>query len=339
MRTKRYDCKTLALFLLLVSSLPISGVRSQEQGYSFSDEDRINDMWFPYWWTGMVTPEACYPPQSEPDSGFYNSTDVGRDMVARFGYPYHYALISGINDTLDALIFFSNPPAPEPDYDLTGKKVEQWFAPQAYSLISKDPYGPALRDSTQLHYRFRGWYNIVNRMPLPPITKLRTDPVTDCYDYEYYSIKLDIWNLPEGKFQLCILPTDKIPSDLHPLIAGSMIEFYPARDLADSCNGYEGCYWRMKYDSNFSAAKDWVGKIIAINPTSVPGWWLRADNALDLHDTTLARAAYDSAITYLNSGKDPAMPDSTKRKLMDLEKSYIRYLQLVLARNRAQLGP
>ena len=158
-------------------------------------------------------------------------------------------------------------------------------------------------------------------------------------DYGRYSVKLDIWKLPTGRFQLCVLPTDKVPKELMAGPSGDVIEFYPARDLADSCNGYAGCYSRATEDGDFSAAMTWVGKIMSINPKSVPGWWLKASNALDVQDTATAKAAYDSAIVFLNTGADPAMPDSTKRPLLQYQKLYIEFLQAILPYNRAQLGP
>ena len=299
-----------------------------------------NQMPYCWWevrqWNDADLPEAClYPHQPTPDSGFYNLTHVGRDRLANYGYPYHYSLISGINDTLDALITFENTTGPYsfvwPDYDLKDKKIEQWFAPQVYMDFAKGRSSSVLLiESTQLGYRLRGWSD--GWRPLPPFDILRKD------DYERVYIKLDIWNLPQGRFQVCILPTDKISKDLQPHVNGCMVEFYPARNLADSCNGYEGCYWRATYDSNFTAAKEWASQILHINPKSVPGWWLMADNALNRQDTSEAKAAYDNAIEYLNRGEDPAMPDSTKRPLMQIEKQYIECLQAVLPYLRARLG-
>jgi hypothetical protein len=311
------------LWMLLVSSTSSGQVH-------VAMDDFLDSMWEPHWWTVGNAPLACQPPQSTPDSGLYNETHTGRDRVARYGYPYHYALMSGINDTLDALIYFTNPPEFK-DYDFTGKKLGEWFAPEIHTLGVPNRTLPPYRDSTQIGYRMRGWSNGWHRVP--DISELGS------YKYGQYCIKLDIWNLPEGHYQLCIVPTDKIPAEFQPLISGTDYEFYPARNLADSCNGYEGCYWRAEEDSDFSAAKSWANAIININPKSVPGWWLLADNALDLGDTSEAISDYDNAIAYLSAGEDPAMPDSIKRPLMQLEKLYIDWLTAILPRNRAQLGP
>jgi hypothetical protein len=311
-------------FLLTLSSAVLAQVYS--------------DITIPYcWWEARSwdqgeLPSACYPPaQSTPDTGLYNATIVGRDRFARYGYPYHNSLISGINDTLDVLINFYNPPVPENEYDLSGKKEEQWFAPQTYQTYVTSLGGQALVDSIHLGYRMRGWSNGWHKAARP--TRLKAE------DYGAFYVRFDVWKLPPGRFQLCVLPTDKIPPDLHAGVAGTMVEFYPAHDLADSCNGYEGCYWRAEEDSDFTTAKSWVGKILTINPKSVPGWWLKASNALEMQDTATAKSAYDTAINYLNTAADPAMPDSTKRPLFIAEKQYIDCLKAILPYNRAQLGP
>jgi hypothetical protein len=323
--------RSLCVFAILLVVLAATG----EDSFMRID-DRYPTCWEPIWWAPMELADACrLPSQSVPDTGLYNQTIVGRDIFARYGYPYHYALIAGINDTLDALVTFYRVPV-QTDFDLTGQKVEQWFAPQIYMNLAKgrDPT-MLLMDSTQIGYRMRGWTN--GWEPLPAPTKLHAESWGS--DYGHYNIKLDIWKLPQGHFQLCLLPTDKIPGDFHPIIGGEIMEFYPARDLADSCNGYEGNFWRATYDSNFSAAANWVQKILTINPKAVPGHWLLARNSLDLQDTSAAKDAYDKAIDYLNTGADPAMPDSTKGPLREFERKYIDCMKVVLPYERAQLGP
>jgi len=333
MTTQHFHVNIFAIgpkvFLLWFFLVPVSCTFCQVVQFT---DDMIHTMWDPIWWTPGGAAEACtWYHASYPDSGFSDFISLGLDKVAWYGYPYHYTLVSGVNDTVGALVHFDYLPVPGKAYDFSGKSVEQWFAPQAYPMYVPDSGGPALRDSTQLGHRMRGWWDGV-RLVQPP-------SVFSGEDYARYTLKLDIWNLPTGRFQLCVLPTDKVPKELQAYPSGDVYEFYPPKDLADSCNGYEGCYWRSTYDGNFSAAKNWVGKILSINPKSVPGWWLKADNALDVQDIASAKAAYDSAIVYLNSRADPAMPDSTTRPLLKYEKLYIEWLQTILPYNRAQLGP
>ncbi len=291
------------------------------------DDDWIPSLYDPYEWVPIEQHPACDPLDTPPDTGVFNQTYV-LAAIPKFGYPYHYTLVAGINDTLSITISLSN--FTEKEYDLTGKDYGQWFAPQVYQMHVTNSAGPAFRDSTQLGYRVRGWYSSQIRHPDQSKLPARAS---------WYDIKLDVWNLPEGDFQMCVFPTDKIPSDFGARTSGGGFEFYPARDLADSCNGYEGLFWRTWEDSNFADAGKWVDEIMNINPKSVPGWWLKAHNALSLQDTSAAKDAFDSAIEFLNSASDPAMPDSTTRALSTHEKNYVAWLEVILPYYRAQLGP
>ncbi len=278
-------------------------------------------------WKEVVDPRACYGQQSAPDTGIYNDIYVYGD-IPTFGYPYHYSLIAGVNDTLHAAITLYN--LRDKNYDLSGKDYEHWFAPQVYQMYVSSSGGPTFRDSTELGWRVRGWYSSLKRHPTQKALPARAS---------WYNLKLDMWNLPEGHFQICILPTNKVPSDMTGLAGGDVFDFQPAHNLADSCNGYEGCFWRAEEDSDFTSMSKWIDKILQINPTSVPGWWLKAYYSWELRDSAATKDAYDKAIEFLNAAADPAMPDSTKRPLGEHEKKYVEWLQVILPYNRAQLGP
>ena len=294
--------------------------------------NELNDsplpLYSPHVWVPYEEIPACLLHVASPDSGVFYEINVMGNLPI-FGYPYHYSLIRGINDTLHAGISIYN--QTDKDYDLTGTKYEQWFAPQVYAMEVGEPGGLAYRDSTELGYRARGWYRYQKRTV--PVSVLKAKESGSTW------LKLDIWDLPQGHFQICILPTDKVPGNVIPQLNGEVFEFYPARDLADSCNGYEGCFWRAWEDNDVQGMEKWTDEILAINPTSVSGWWLKAHYFLSKQDTLSAKGAFDNAIAYINSGADPAMPDSTKRPLKQAEKLYVRDTQVFLPHNRAQLGP
>jgi hypothetical protein len=271
---------------------------------------------------------ACSWSQHTPDSGLYNHTYIAGDMPRR-GYPYHKALIEGLNDTLTVIIALNN--RSDTDYDLTNKKYDQWFAPQVYQMWVPDSGGPAFRDSTELKYRVRGWYT--NRMRIATPTKI---PARS----PYYSFRLDIWNLPsEGRYQICILPTQNVASDFTATTNGYVFEYYPAQSLADSINAYEACFWRAYEDNDSTACSQWTNKILTINPKSVVGWWLVAFRSTVSGDTTGTKQALDKAIGYFYASTDPCMPDSTERALRTNEIEYLDWVRGRLNYSRASYGP
>ena len=150
---------------------------------------------------------------------------------------------------------------------------------------------------------------------------------------------MNVWNLPQGRFQICLEPTDKVPPDFPVMGGGLTYEFYPPRSAADSINAYWGCFKRAMWDKDYSAAEGWVDAMLTINPTSVPGHWYKAFRALQVHDTATAKQALDDALKYLSEGGDPALPDSTVRPLFQAERLYLQEMERVLSDNRRQLGP
>ncbi len=290
-----------------------------------------NDVQLPYnptQWaqTYLQDIPACGGNTFDPDSGAYNTTNI-HGYLPVFGYPHHYALIKGVNDTLHALIGL---------YFLGTKYLPlancgQWFAPQVYSLSDYGSGGPAFRDSTQLKYRLRGWYSSLEKVKAIDTLRYQNGGI--------YALKLDIWNLPEGQFQFCIQPTNHLPSDFTAITNGQIMQYYPARDLADSCNGYEGCFWRAVEDTDYTAAETWADKILNINPTSVPGWWLKSYNAWNKRDTSATKDALDKAITFFDGNDDPAMPNPNKRAISIYERDYRVWIRESLTRNRNSFGP
>lgn len=313
--------RLIALLLLLGSGL---GLAVFSQVIYREDPDVIS--YEPQQWKERISPQACHREETVSDSGVVNFTRIYGDLPT-VGYPHHYILIKGVNDTLQATISFNN--WKEKDYVVTGLDYENWFAPVVYPL-SADTGSIPFRDSQELGYRIRGWYGGWRKLPTLDTIPARSDR---------YKLMMDIWDLPEGRFQLCVIPTGKIPAGMGGMSNGAVFQFYPAQSLADSSNGYEGNFWRALLDGDYPAASIWADKILSINPASVPGWWLKAAYAIHVQDTSAAITAFDNAITYFNSGADPAMPDSTKRALTSHERNYLEHVQVMLNYNRKQLGP
>ncbi len=296
---------------------------------SYAQENDVFGLYSSRDWVeySLISP-ACDWLQDWPDSGLVNRTYFSGDLPG-LGYPFHKSIISGVNDTLNVAVTFVNSRVTQP-YNLSGKDVGTWFEPTVYQLFVTDSGGPVFRDVTDLGFRLRGWYK-----GLGPISTPTSIPAGSAR----YFITFDIWDLPLGRYQICLSPTDNAPADFFGMSGGYVFEFYKAQSLADTVNAYEACFLRMEWDANFSAADLWADSILMVHSKSVPGWALKARSSLALKDTVKAKSSYDNAIDYLNNDGDFLMPDSTERPLTPAEKNYIRWLKVMLARNREALGP
>jgi hypothetical protein len=282
--------------------------------------------------------EACVSATAWPDTGCYSIPEPHGHLPTGRGYPMRWAIFAGINDTVQFWVSLFN--KTEKSYDVSDKDCEHWYVPKLYPLGAIGPGATPLDESDKLSYRIRGWFTgLYVRAWFAGfyLTERQKELVPDPFGYS--GLVMDIWNLPQGRFQICLEPTDKVPADFAALPGGLTYEFYPPRSVADSVNAYEGCFWRAIHDKDYDAAKRWVDAMLTINPTSVPGHWFKAFRALEVHDTATAKQALDDALKYLDNRNDPALPDSTVRPLFQAEKLYLRELDRVLNENRRRLGP
>ncbi|MCX6600508.1 MAG: hypothetical protein NT025_02990 [bacterium] len=308
----------LCLIALLLSKGIVSGQTFGDAVMGYEPEDGLD----------VPAAAACASP-SWPDSGCFSFPIMLRGHLPGMGYPMRWAIFAGLNDTVAAWINFFN--RTDKSYALSDKDCEHWYVPRLYLLEAIGPGAAPLAQSDSLGYRVRGWF--VGNERGEPQSKL--PPLPD----GGMGLMMDVWNLPQGRFQVCFEPTEKVPSDFRAMGGGLTYEFYPPRSLADSVNAYEGCFWRAIWDKDYDAAEKWVDAMLTINPTSVPGNWFKAFRALEVQDTATAKQALDDALKYLNDRSDPAMPDSTVRPLFQAEKLYLQEMERVLSDNRRRLGP
>ena len=271
--------------------------------------------------------EACVSSTGWPDSGCYCIPEAFGYLSA-VGYPMRWEIFSGLNDTVQFRINFYN--TTDTVCDLADKDCEHWYVPRLYPFGAIGSGATPLDESDKLGYRIRGWFSGMDMVePQKELPHLPSGGI---------GLIMDIWNLPQGRFQICLEPTDKVPSGFAALTDGLSYELYPPQSLADSVNGYEGCFWRAIHDKDYDAAERWVDAMLTINPTSVPGCWFKTIRALEVHDTVTAKQALDDALKYLDNRNDPAMPDSTVRPLHQAERLYLMQLTETLNRTHRELG-
>lgn len=284
----------------------------------------------PGMWRNGDIPAACGVLATGPkDTVVFNYMSLRGNYPLR-GYPLRGALYRGVNDTIQIGISWMN--RTDKPYSLVGKDVTTWFEPKVFRNDDRYWNGMPWRDTDSMGFRIRGWYSTYDR----PMAAEDTLPA---HLDGQWSIWMDIWKLTEGDWSICVLPTDKVAKGFSPRAGGDSYQMRTAQDLADSTNAYEACFWRCYYDMNYSGARTWASKITMFNPKSVPGWWLRAQASEALGDTTAAKAAYDSALVFLNTNQDPAMPDTLPGFDQYIRVEYRHWCDQMMSWARKQYGP
>jgi hypothetical protein len=311
------------IFLLLVNTSQVLGQENELDGidvvfYSSSQ-------WLEY---PQYCP-ACKWNQMWPDSMLFNESSHFSGDMPGIGYPFHKSLIKGINDTLTVDVSFLNGDFNK-DYDMTSKDVKDWFEPVVYQLFVTDSGGPKFRDASQIGFQLHGWY--LRSKPISAPSKIPAGSAN-------FSARFEIWGLPEGRYQVCLIPTDAAPNDFYGISSGYVYEYYAPQSLSDTLNAYEALILRAKRDTNYSIADAWADSILSKNKDSVPGLALKASSQLALGDTSNAKQSYDDAIESLQNGSDVLLPDSSAKPLSLPEISYLNWLHVMLNHNREVLGP
>ncbi|MBK6765980.1 MAG: hypothetical protein IPG71_06540 [bacterium] len=164
-------------------------------------------------WLGY-TPErncpACEWNQQWPDSALFNDVTVIAGHLPDLGYPFHFSIASNINDTLSINIGLFNRSWTE-EYDLTGQDPKDWFEPVVFQTFVQDSSGPKFREIGELGFEFKGWSYQLSAVTQPA----QIPPANSHYSVRYY-----VWNLPQGRYQLCIAPTVNAPEDFHGISRG-----------------------------------------------------------------------------------------------------------------------
>ena len=316
-----------ATMLIIILNVNVNWSYAQKEVEESSD---LLEEYSPGMWIDPYEPFACRGGGIWPRYGTFNEIGL-YDQIPIYSYPMKYSTFTGLNDTIQVQINWIN--YTDEEYSFKEEHPETWFVPRVFRTEDFMATGLPWKDSTELGCRVRGW--VLSRTgglsPTP-------DAIPKRMDGGWFML-LDVWNLPEGHYSLCIDTTTEVPDDFIGRPGGDNYHYYAAHDLADTINAYEAIFRRALTDSNFEAAKNWVDKMLLVNPTSVPGWWLRATYYSYLGETTETIAAYDSAITYWETGADPAMPDSTKRVLLETEKKYVDWCGQRLKWERSSYAP
>lgn len=149
-----------------------------------------------------------------------------------------------------------------------------------------------------------------------------------------YIMKLDVWNVPEGKHQLAILGTDSVPSWFDLMPSSDFYHLLPTHDLADSINAWSTLTERMMGDGNLEAAKGWLEVIFTHNPKSLVGFYQQAKYNWADGDSALTVASFDSVLMRIEKWDDPALLDTTSPLYDFMNVKWKHYMYDVATRER-----
>ncbi len=282
------------------------------------------------WPAVLADPPCCNP------TGPYPGDKVFNEMLALdypfHGYPLRSVLFKGLHDTFRVSIGFNNYSGQ--DFSLTSSSPETWFKPRVFQIGDHAESGTPFLDSLQLGFRIRGWYYGVGKK-VPPPTKLPAERKWGDAD----NLIMEVWNLPAGNYCLCIDTTKEVPSNFVGRPNSFLYDLRAPESVADSFNAYENLFWRAYWDSLKTEAKTWLDLMLVVNPSSVPGWWCRADYFWYFdRDTVAVRTSLDKALEFLANGADPAMPDEIQQRAHEECADYVTWIQWQIEGWRQRLG-
>ena len=239
-----------------------------------------------------------------PDTGIFAISGPTYNEPAN-GYPMHSGIVKGVSDTITVIVRLYN--RNESAYDISSYQVDNWFVPVLFD-IKDDPHDTVvLADTSKFEYSFAYWKDWFLNLTSQPDT-LTVSGGSGRYNLLFYYV----WGLPfQGRVRLIMQKTANAPDGFKMLIDEVQgVWITKPLSIADTINAYMGCSQRASARGNNTAALSWTDSILALNSTSIPGYWARARVYEDLGDSLNTVASYDSLLVILNRYGDPVMPDS-----------------------------
>lgn len=233
-------------------------------------------------------------PQKSSFSDAYNM-----NMSAPTMYPRRVGNYVGINDTLEVGVRFVN--ADTIPLVIKDHSVEAWVEPYVYQIGEKIESSYPLAGPPSVKWRVRYWR-------MPDGTHARPDTL---FSKKNYIMKLDVWDLPEGKYQLAIMGTDSVPNWFDVMPRSDFYHMLPAKSMADSINAWATIFERVMADGNLEDAKSWLELILSYNSLSTVGFYESAQYYWQNDDSASTVANFDATLDRLDNWDDPALPDTT----------------------------
>ncbi|MCB9357543.1 MAG: hypothetical protein H6505_03130 [Calditrichaeota bacterium] len=230
-------------------------------------------------------------------------------------YPASYPSITTLNDTIEVHVRFVN--ADSTPLDITKLNVESWVEPRVFEIGDNIELANALAAPPSVKWRVRYW-----QMP----NGVHQRPDTLLYKKDYI-MKLDVWDVPEGKYQLAIVGTDSVPSWFDVMPSSDFYHMLPAKSLADSLNAWATIFERVMNDGDPGAAEPWLDSLFAHNSHSTVGYFEQAMYYWAKDDSAGVVSSFDSVLARLDLWDDPALPDTTDKSFNSLNLQWKHFMQ------------
>ncbi len=221
------------------------------------------------------------------------------NMSAPILYPGRFPFFIDLNDTIEVGVRFVN--ADTIPLVIMNTDVESWIVPLVYEIGDKIETSLSLAGPPSVKWRVRYW-----RMPNGDHVR----PDTLFYKKDYI-MKLDVWDVPEGKYQLAIMGTNSVPEWFDVMPSSDFYHMLPAQSLADSINAWATICERLIADEELAKAEAWVDTIFTYNTKSTVGFYEQAELNWQNDDSAGTVDAFDQVLERLANWDDPALPDTT----------------------------
>lgn len=244
------------------------------------------------------------------------------NFPASIMYPSGLPFYPDLNDTIEAGIRFVN--ADTIPLVIKDLNVEAWIEPRVFKIGDNVEKATSLASPPSVKWRVRYW-----RMP----NGVHTRPDTLFYKQDYI-MKIDVWDVPEGKYQLAILGTDSVPSWFDVMPSSDFYHMLPANSLADSINAWATIFERVMADGDPSNALPWLDSIFTHNSKSAVGYFEQAMYHWEKNDSASVVEAFDAVLSRLESWDDPALPDTTDLSFNSMNLQWKHYMFETTTRKR-----
>lgn len=277
--------QTIIVLVLLTLTTSVTWV--------FSSTPRIYN---PLSWAQVLSSPNNIRYPSDPVSAKYVVFGVGPWSSLALGYPYHFSLISGINDT--ALISVQMQNYDTIAFDLGSHQPEQWIGVNAYTSYTTLDLGSPIKDSLDLVIQFRYWDRLNQGLTQKPGSILPKD--------SRYGMIFAISNLPQGPFLLRLTRTGTTPTAIH-ISDGVVGEFNMVLPncAKDSINGLMEYGYRLAGYGDYTGARGVSNQILTINDSSIVGWHLKGNVYYEAKNSVEATTCLKTVLSLIVNNHDP----------------------------------
>ena len=267
-----------------------------------------HDLYWPEAWRGSANSEnAPYWGDIPPDTGLWGKTEMGSNEPSG-GYPMTSGIVVGVSDTFEVVVKLTNDNTVA--RTVGSYTISDWFEPVVYDLRADVRNDEPLTLPSSFGWQFAYWEDYRFK-PISQPTSLAS--TYDYSNFDSYILVYHLWGLPAGRYRVMMETTTSAPPWFRMIVNVVTPTWIVNPTTArDSINAYVGCIWRAFQRNDLSSASSFVNQILTINPTSIPGYAMKAMEHDANSDSLGYLAGIDSVIAIMERYGDPLLPDSSE---------------------------